>query len=185
MPATDPTQSCWWHVDTTISPDRSLASASSKVDASPSNRAPPITARRCPPVYSSHGIGAPEVRTTFGAMPGTTSPAGRTASRTGSAAVIRSNARWFAPARSASCVSNGSATCAPPIDVLVEVQVPVALPLRDRVVELLPLPVLELQIRLLQGAHHLIRQRVYLERPDRLEQRPRQDLHLALLQLVA
>lgn len=55
-----------------------------------------MSASRWPPVYASHGMGAPEVSTRLSRYPGSTSRAGATSTTQGSALSSRRNASSLA-----------------------------------------------------------------------------------------
>src|SRR6266536_3161513 len=101
-------------------------------------------------------------------MPGTASPAGRTSTRTGSDAHMRSWASWLARALR---LPRGSSTASMSPPCLEEAQVSLPFPVGDQVVVLLPLPILHLDEDLLEWPEHLIDQGIRLEGLHRLEER--------------
>src|SRR4051812_35497840 len=186
MPATEPTQPWSWQAATWISPPSSRRTASSSSAARPSYTAAPTMARRWPPVYASHGRGAPDVRIVVGVMPGTTSRAGRTSTSTGSAVHMRWAASALASRRRASAGARAPVAGGSGMRVLMggpfavgrwpsglggspQVQVVLALPLGDHRVVGVPLGALELQIRGVElGAQRGAGELVPLERVERL-----------------
>ena len=87
---TPPAIAAWsWAAPNRISPRSASAAASSGVVARPSARAAPIMPPRSSSDISSQGCGGAACSTSPGSSPGTTSPAGRTATTRGWTASIR------------------------------------------------------------------------------------------------
>ena len=96
VPAMGPTEEWWWLGSSAMAPEASSRSASTGSAAQPSKRHMPMAAPRWAPHMRSQVTGGPEWRMRRSRMPGITSPAGATSTRTGSAAVIRLKASSLA-----------------------------------------------------------------------------------------